>query len=158
MICTYKGMNFNSKAHVIHYMYDNSELTNDADSKKKASEQLNITVQAVYAILKKYINSKPKIVDSPKLKTANKTIEIRTSEINLKRNVEPFKEQIIKNSKEISENNIHRFFVTYAPNPWKLPITNPPMQVIDERFNNTMNKYPELEEKELEEKELEENS
>jgi hypothetical protein len=145
MICTYKGMNFNSKANVIHYMYDKGELTNDADSKKNASEQLSMTVQAVYAILKKYVDSKPKTIDQPK--PEKKSIETRTSEINLKRNVEP----IIKNSKDISENNIHRFFVIYAPNPWRLPVTNPPIQVIDERFDNTIDIYPDVEEKELEE-------
>ena len=120
----YNGKEYKSKAEVVRQLFDEGVINMTPQSKKKIADELGMTIQTVHATLVKHNKTETKPKQSKKVK-ANKTI------VN----------NLIKETKEIKrvdeENSIknkHRFKVTFAPNPWGLPITTPPMIVEDENF------------------------
>ena len=111
----YKGKSYNSKADLIRELYDEGKLSNDSISKKNVAKDLGITVQTVHATLIKILDKSPsKIETVGKLGRPSKAVIITSDNI------------------DITEGK--RIEVTWAPNVWGLPITNPPIVVIDKTF------------------------
>jgi hypothetical protein len=92
-------------------------LTNESYSKKQIAKELGITIQTVHATLAKVIEScsdKVKLVGKK-----NKVVEA----------------VIIKEGDEVIGSKDKKIKITWAPNQWGLPITNPPTYIIDPTYN-----------------------
>ena len=130
----YEGKDYKSKADVVRYLYDKGELTLSSSDKKRIAAKLEMTYQTVHATLVKHMNVK--VIEKTVIKTEDiiendLTPAIIKSQSNQGRTININSSRDIEN---ISVKDPHRFKVTIAPNPWGLPITNPPLNVIDEKF------------------------
>ena len=135
-----------SKADSVRAMYDNGELSMDADSKKKAAALLEMTVQTVHATLKKYIDSKCRGSTSSIPKPSTK----RTAERSVEK-ISKVLPMIIDNNFEITDNietddgdgftaktrpKKGQIFITSAPNKYGLPVTNPPIEIRTSEYSD----------------------
>lgn len=144
---TYKNESFVSKAEVIRRMYDNKEVNLSAESKKKAAEFLGMTVQTVHATLKKYMEltgviSKP--ITNNKPSTENKNKHIKITNLNQETTTtsnQQMPDTDMDNDDGDGYSNLTRpkkgqIFITSAPNRYGLPVTNPPIEIRTNEYEN----------------------
>jgi hypothetical protein len=138
---SYQGKEYSSKASVVRDMYDCGEISLDAVSKKKVANDLGMTVQTVHATIVNYIAKKGLITKDD----SDSSTKINVAKVQVKNKIE----KVIKlknlktifindNSDEIKTELMkddNRIAVTWAPNQWGLPVTNPPLYVIDENYD-----------------------
>jgi predicted DNA-binding protein YlxM (UPF0122 family) len=116
----YNGKEYNSKAEIIRELFNNGKLKNESYSKKEIAKELGISVQTVHATLIKVIEGSGTEEKKVKLVSAKG----KTEEIII----------LHGNEEAVGVNNKKKIKVSWAPNPWNLPITNPPTYVIDPNF------------------------
>ena len=121
----YKDKEYQSKAHIVRELYDLGIVSMSAESKKQIAKELEMTVQTVHATIKKHLGT----VSTP----SAKPVPIK---IPVEKNPKARKYAIILSDKEDpSKYEGKRILITYAPNHWGLPVTNPPMEVIDDNYD-----------------------
>lgn len=138
----YEGTDYSSKAECVRVLFDKGEVDMTASSKKALAAKLEMTVQTVHATLVKHSTggSEPKKARQSRNHAINK-VAVDT--------ILSSKKLIVVGDRSVDEQKIlikkynpHKFEVTSAPNPWGLPIINPPMIVLDERFTKeTINNW-----------------
>ncbi|MFA5484897.1 MAG: hypothetical protein WC260_01450 [Candidatus Pacearchaeota archaeon] len=134
----YKGVEYKSKAEAVRVFYDNGKLLDTPESKKKYAKEFGMTVQSVHGRIRNHLSKTNKSVKKTNLK---KNIEKKIAE-NLVTKRYDGKRAVYPNNtksdskKEIHSSDPHKIYVTWAPNPWGLPITTPPIPVIDPKFKN----------------------
>lgn len=135
MAFEYNGNVYGSKAAVVRDLYDAGEITMDVQSKKDIASKLQMTVQTVHATLTKHIGivkvSKPE--KNTKITPAidqsiNKSTHKTKNRVVIIDDQDPEKQNKLKS-------NEHVIKVTWAPNQWSLPVTNPPIEVIDKNYD-----------------------
>jgi len=137
---TYKEKEYGSKAGVVRELYDLGKTSLDANDKKNLAEELGMTVQTVHATIMKHIgkskspSTKPqKKINVAKIQAKNKIkqkvarAKSSTSPIFIKDTTDEVKEELMEDK--------NRFAITFVPNQYGLPITNPPIYVIDPDFD-----------------------
>jgi hypothetical protein len=142
---TYKNKEFSSKAEAVRYAFDAGIISMNANEKKAIAKELGMTPQTVHATLVKHTGvikiSKPEgevKVKAAKTQAIKKATNAVTSGNVVYLNDKDKEVQDILKSQE----NKHRFKVTNTPNPWGLPVTDPYLEVIDERFTQkTLNEW-----------------
>jgi len=144
----YKGKEYGSKASVVRELYDLGQTSLDAGHKKSLAEELGMTVQTVHATIMKHIGK----AGTPKPKTGKKVVPAVT-QIKKKLEQKVTKAKSVQGSVYINDKDDevkkelmkdpNRIAVTFAPNQWGLPITTPPMYVIDENYDPNWNPPPE---------------
>jgi len=120
----------------------------DAGEKKVLAEKLGMSVQTVHATIMKHIGKagtpKPKTGKTvvPAITQVKKILEQKVTKaksvkgpVYINDKDDEVKEELMKDPNRIA--------VTFAPNQWGLPITNPPMYVIDENYNPNWQPKPE---------------
>jgi hypothetical protein len=112
---TYQGKDYHSKSDLIKELYETGKLSNDILSKKQIAKELNINFLTVQITLDKIVQN-----NTPKILSVNK--KGKESEV------------LVFRHDEETTNKGKRIKVTWAPNQWDLPITNPPLYVIDNNF------------------------
>ena len=136
----YNGNKYNSKAEVVRDLFSQGKLTLDPYSKKKVADELGMTIQTVHATLKKLMGgtSTPRKLKSLAVMTKDTTTHTRAPRESV---ITVIASGIKKDSddKEITGKKIK---VSWAPNPWGLPVTDPVTYVIDDNFHGDVYYYP----------------
>ena len=131
----YDNKEYKSKAAAVRDLYDAGLIENTPESKKIWAVKLEMAVQSVHGRIKNHI-----------AKVGEKTPIVNEIEKNIIENVVAKrykgKKPVFPNDtesetkKELYKADPNKIFVTWAPNPWGLPVSNPPIPVIDNRFKN----------------------
>ena len=130
---TFRDKEYSSKADIVRFLFDSGELTMKSDSKKKVAEELQMTVQTVHATLVKH--NKISVVKITKPASID-NITISPVPTQLKNKVLKAKQSNSINAED------HRFEIITAPNPWGLPVCNPPLVMVDNTFTqSSLNKW-----------------
>lgn len=117
----YDGTEYKSKAELIRIMYEDGRLENTTHSKKEIAKKLGITIQTVHATLAKIVTLSSK---SNKIKTVGKRGKVSEN-------------TIIRSGEEVTSKG-KKIRICFAPNKWGLPITNPPIYVIDSTYKEDL--------------------
>lgn len=112
---TYGDKTYNSKSDLITELFNLGKLTNNILSIQQLSKELNITTQTIQLTLNKI----------------TETNSNKITEVNPKGKVS---EIVVIRANEETSNKGKQIKITYAPNKWGLPITNPPIYVIDKNY------------------------
>lgn len=137
----YKGKEYESKAGVVRSLYDSGETSLAVIDKKSLATELNMTVQTVHATIMKHIKKTvPKTVGVvskivPSITQAKKKLKEKVTKVKSRTKGLIFindKEDEVK--KELMKDP-NRIKINFAPNQWGLPITTPPIYVIDENYD-----------------------
>ena len=144
----YMDKEYGSKAEVVRELYDTGRTSLDAGEKKVLAEKLGMTVQTVHATIMKHIGKagtqKPKTgktftpaITQVKKKLGQKVTKAKSVKgpVYINDKDDEVKEELMKDPNRIA--------VTFAPNQWGLPITTPPMYVIDENYDPNWVEPPE---------------
>lgn len=137
---TYKDKEYGSKAEVVREMYDQGKVSLSVADKKRVADELGMTVQTVHATIQKHLGLVRPSGNKP-TKTDTVTPAVTQAHIRLKKkvahiDVEPIfindkkpevKAELMKDPKKIA--------VTWAPNQWGLPVSVPPLYVIDPNYD-----------------------
>ena len=135
----FKGVEFGSKADVVRSLYNKGEVTLDASSKKDCATALEMTVQTVHATITKMLAASGKKPE--KTRKVNMAVVQADNRLNQKvaraRSTEGV---IFINDKpdEVREELMkdkNRIAITVAPNQYDLPVTEPPLYVIDPDYD-----------------------
>jgi hypothetical protein len=127
----YENKEYKSKSELIRYLYENGKVTNESYSKSSLAKELGIAVQTVHATLAKIIETSSNKIKMVSTKVNNEKLSNKkTSEI-----------IIVRSGEEIVGNCEKLIKISWAPNPWGLPITNPPIYVIDPNFKEDLKSY-----------------
>ena len=136
MSFVYKEVEFKSKAEAVRVFYDKGKLLDTPDSKKKWAKEFGMSVQSVHGRIKNHLVKMNKNQNTKNLKQniEKKIVEnVVNKKYNGKRAVFPNNTES-ESKKEIYSSDPNRIYVTWAPNPWGLPVTTPPIPVIDPKF------------------------
>jgi len=144
----YNGKEYGSKASVVRELYDMGQTSLDAGHKKELAEKLGMTVQTVHATIMKHIGQaspKPKTEKTvvPAITQAKKKLQEKVNKVKGKTKGTIFVNDKDDEVKEELMKDPNRIAVTFAPNQWGLPITTPPMYVIDENYDPNWTPPPE---------------
>jgi hypothetical protein len=140
----YIGKEYASKADVVRELYDLGQISLDVNQKKELAEKLDMTVQTVHATIMKHIGKssnvqKPSQTITPALTQIKSKVEkvksLTKGSLFINDKDDEVRAELMKDS--------NRICVDFAPNQWGLPVTNPPMYVIDENYNPDWNPPPE---------------
>ncbi|MFW6120568.1 MAG: hypothetical protein ACOC80_06665 [Petrotogales bacterium] len=140
----YRDKEYSSKAAVVRELYDSGQASLDISHKKKLAEELDMTIQTVHATIMKHIKKmkKPEKTEkkvTPVVTQVKKKVKDRSSNkrgpIFINDEKEEVKEELMKDDGRIA--------ITWAPNQWGLPVTNPPMYVIDDNYDPDWQPEPE---------------
>jgi hypothetical protein len=124
MSLIYEGKEYKSKCTLIRELFEKGVITNDIKSKKKMANELKITVQTVHAAINYKKVLKPKSIKKESFIVQSQSI--------IKEDSIEKKENIIKSHMTIFQSkDPHRIAITWTPNPWGLPVSNPPQIVVD---------------------------
>jgi hypothetical protein len=141
-VFVFNDKEYSSKAAVVRELYDSGKASLDASFKKKIAIELGMTVQTVHATIMNHITKKGLTTnnksDSPtkislaevqaKNKLEQKVAKAKSSKtIFINDKSDEVKKELMKDDKRIA--------VTFAPNQWVLPVTVPPLYVIDENYD-----------------------
>jgi len=139
---TYWNKEYGSKAEVVRTLYDQGKVTLTAQDKKRVADELGMSVQTVHATLVKYLgntnNPTPKVTKEKKVTPAviqathrlnQKISRVRSSEgpIFIRDKSEEVQIELMKDSNKIA--------IRFSPNQWGMPVTNPPLYVIDPNYD-----------------------
>jgi hypothetical protein len=127
----YEGIEYSSKASCVRALYEKGEVDMSASSKKLLAEKLEMTVQTVHATLSKISNKN----DKPK----NEFDDQKQKQKIKSKNEEIVKKALTNSIQSVPDNrneDEYRFPVDFSPNPWGLPVCNPPIYIIDKKFTN----------------------
>lgn len=144
----FRNKEYGSKAEVVRELYDNGEITISAPDKKRIADELGMTVQTVHATIMKHIgNFKPKTNKPIKEKIApaviqannrlNQKVAIAKSSnkpIFINDKSDEVKEELMKDPNKIA--------ILQSPNQYGLPVTNPPIYVIDSDYDPSWEPEP----------------
>jgi len=138
MAFVFEGKEYGSKAAVVRDLYDAGEISMASDSKKSIAEKLGMTVQTVHATLVKHTMgavkvSKPADGKTPTIKPAIQQA-VQTAKNRSKGKAIFINDKSEELQKELKKDP-NRIKVTWAPNQWGLPVTNPPLEVIDDNYD-----------------------
>lgn len=147
----YQGKEYSKSADVIRELYDLGQISLNSDDKKRIAGELGIAPQSVHAVLKRHIGGasvKTRETKSKKVSVSETQIKNKINQkiakvksgkgpIVINDKSDEVKEELMKDKKKIA--------VTWAPNQWGLPITNPPMYIIDENYDPNWMPPPEEE-------------
>ncbi|MFW6219785.1 MAG: hypothetical protein ACOC1O_01560 [bacterium] len=134
----YNGVEYKSKAEAVRKYYDMGKIKDTPESKKKWAKKFGMSVQSVHGRIKNHLLKTDKKHKSKNLKTniEKKIVEkIVQKKYNGKRTVFPNNTES-ESKKEIFNSDPNKIYITWAPNPWGLPVTEPPIPVIDPKFKN----------------------
>ena len=120
----YEGKEYKSKADLLRNLYEIGKLKNDSYSKNQIAKELGIAVQTVHATLIKVLENCSNKVKSVIVK--------KDKEGKIKEKIHDV--IIVRHGEEIVGNKGKLIKIICAPNQWGLPITNPPIYVIDPSF------------------------
>ena len=135
----YNNKEYSSKTEVVRELYLQGKITISASDKKKIANELQITVQTVHATIQKLLpklNSKKdsSIKITPAVEQAiarlnQKMGRVLSSEgpIFISDKSEEVQEELMKRKDKIA--------ILNSPNQWGMPVTNPPMYVIDPNYD-----------------------
>jgi len=139
---TYQNKEYGSKAEVVRTLYDQGKITLTTSDKKRVADELDMTIQTVHATLVKYIGSgKVSTPKKSKEKKITPAVEQATNRLKQKMGRVLSSEGPIfirDKSDEVQEELMKRkdkIAITDAPNQWGMPITNPPLYVIDPNYD-----------------------
>jgi len=125
----YDGKEYKSKADLIRNLFEIGKLKNETHSKKELAKELGITVQTVHATLVKVLETCSNKVKSVIVKKGKEgKIEKKVHDV-----------IIVRHGEEVVGNKGKLIKIIWAPNQWGLPITNPPIYVIDPSFKGKDN-------------------
>lgn len=139
---TYQSKEYGSKAEVVRSLYDQGKITLTVSDKKRVADELGMTIQTVHATLVKYIGgdkvSTPKETRTKKITPAveqainrlkQKMGRVLSSEgtIFISDKSEEVQAELMKRKDKIA--------IIDAPNQWGMPITSPPIYVIDPNYD-----------------------
>lgn len=110
---TYQDKEYDSKSELIVELFNSGKLKNDNFSKSQLIKETGISIQTIDLVLDKIIEE-----CSDKVKSIGKRGKI-TEVI------------IVRSGEEVEGRKIK---VSFAPNKWGLPITLPPIYVIDDSY------------------------
>jgi hypothetical protein len=133
----YKNKEYKSKADAVRNLFDLGETSLNTKDKKILATNLNMTVQTVHATIMKHIG---KTNHNPKNKIDLSVIQIQKK---LDEKISKFKNSnkpifINDQNPEIKSElmkNPNKIAVKWSPNQWGIPITQPPIYVIDENYD-----------------------
>jgi len=143
----YKGKEYNSKSSVVVERYKLGLTSLDPTHKKEIAEELGMTVQTVNQAIQKYI----KAIGSPILTkpikhkvTPSVTQAVKKKVKKLQNDSEPiFINDATPEVKLELMLDPRKIAITIAPNQWGLPVTDPPMYVIDDNYDPDWMEPPE---------------
>ncbi len=119
----FEGKSYDSKADCIRWLYDEGEVKMDSTSKKAMAKRLGITVQTVHATLVKHVgpSKKSNVVKVKDDKKESKQVKVEKAKV----------KQIFATYKgmEFPLSPQGRLLITQSPNPFDLPVTNPPIEI-----------------------------
>lgn len=145
----YQNKEYGSKADVVRLLYDQGKITLTATDKKRVADELGMTIQTVHATLIKYVdNGKVPSPKDPKVKKITPAIEQATARLNQKMGRVLSSEGPIfirDKSEEVQEELMNRkdkIAIVNSPNQWGMPVTNPPLYVIDPNYDPYWNDPP----------------
>jgi len=136
----YKEKEYVSKADVVREMYDLGLTSLEVKDKKNTAEELDMTIQTVHATIMKHIgkvkapSTKPKKKINVAIVQTKKKLEAKVA--NVKSNKAPiFINDCSDELKAELMKDPNRFAITWAPNQYGLPVTQPPIYIIDENYD-----------------------
>lgn len=149
----YEGVEYKSKAEAVRVYYDNGELLDTPGSKKEWAKKFGMTIQSVHGRIKNHLSKNRKQTEKkerPKKKVVRKASKKTSIEREASKSVveSTINKQyngtrvVFPNNtesdtrKEIYDSDPNKIFITWSPNPWGLPVTEPPIPVIDPKFKN----------------------
>lgn len=139
---TYQNKEYNSKADVVRLLYDQGKLTLTSTDKKRVADELGMTVQTVHATLIKYLgNGSTSTLKSDKTPKITPAVVQATNRLNQKMARVKSSDGpifILDKSDEVQDELMkdpNKVAITSAPNQWGLPVTNPPLYVIDPNYD-----------------------
>lgn len=137
----YQNKEYGSKAEVIRTLYDQGKLTLTAQDKKRVADELGVSVQTVHATLIKYVgNSNPPSAKVAREKKVTPAVVQATNRLNQKLGRVLSSEGpifIFDKSEEVQAELMKRedkIAIVDSPNQWGMPVTNPPLYVIDPNY------------------------
>lgn len=143
MSVEYQGTMYDSKAEVCRLMYDNGEVKMDAASKKAAATFLGMTVQTVHATLKKYLENKGELPKSSTTRSRSRDNDSldKPKAIRLKDSKEEVNDEGMSKDDGDGYTKYNRpkkgqIFITSAPNRYGLPVTNPPIEIRTNEYDD----------------------
>lgn len=143
----YKGKEYTKAADVVREQYDLGLISLSSDDKKRIAEELGIASQSVHATIMRHIGQKgstiPKKV-KPAVKQVSNKVKKKLEKVKSD-NKAIFINDYSDDEKEERMKDTRKIKVDWAPNQWGLPITSPPMYVIDENFDPQWTPPPEEE-------------
>jgi hypothetical protein len=133
----YQGKEYSSKAAIIRDLYDSGKVSMKSDDKKRIAAELGISVPTVHATLVHHLglatkhSKKPSTV-TPAItqiqeKVNQRIVRNSSNPIFLNDKSSEVRAELMKDSRVIA--------ITYAPNQWGMPTTNPPLLVIDDGYD-----------------------
>ena len=145
----YNGKEYGHKVDVVRELYDLGQTSLAIADKKEIAEKLGISVPTVHATIMKHIgkfgNPKPKINKeiAPAIVQAKKKLNEKVAKVKSLTKGTIFINDKDEEVKESLMKDKHKIAVVFAPNQWGLPVTNPPMYVIDENYDPNWVSKPE---------------
>jgi hypothetical protein len=158
---SYNGKDYKSKSEIIRNFFSIGKISNLPSSKNAIAKELKVSVPTVNQVITRFqekMGMAKKIPPTTDKKVKKKPLSpfptkqkqiIEEPVIENKRKVLPSPNFIVasedgKKLKNVSKELIdeepalykHPIVIDFVPNPWGLPITTPPLRIIDQRYKS----------------------